>query len=71
MAYSTQKDFFHVPFMDEHVDFVCRPDCAKLKRYNSIIADSAWALDDKKQSKYLYDLVLCETPVSANAADFF
>ncbi|KAL9873084.1 uncharacterized protein ACN427_014059 isoform 2-T3 [Glossina fuscipes fuscipes] len=62
MAYSTQKDFFHVPFMDEHLEFACRPDCVKLKRYNSIIADSAWALDDKKQSKYLYDLVLCETP---------
>uniref|UniRef100_A0A1A9WSD0 Uncharacterized protein n=1 Tax=Glossina brevipalpis TaxID=37001 RepID=A0A1A9WSD0_9MUSC len=62
MAYSTQKDFFHVPFMDEHVEFVCRSDCVKLKRYSSIIDDSAWALDDKKQSKYLYDLVLCETP---------
>lgn len=64
MAFSTQKDFFHVPFMNEDVEYECKRACVKLKTYESTVDDRSWAIDDQKQSRFLSDLVTCQTPVS-------
>uniref|UniRef100_W8AVL9 Uncharacterized protein n=1 Tax=Ceratitis capitata TaxID=7213 RepID=W8AVL9_CERCA len=63
MAYSTQKEFFHVPFMNETVDYECLKACVKLKTYQSTIDDRSWAMDESLQSRFLSDLITCQTPV--------
>ncbi|XP_036346540.1 keratin, type I cytoskeletal 10-like [Rhagoletis pomonella] len=63
MAFSTQKEFFHVPFMNETVDYECRRACVKLKTYQSTTDDRSWAMDESLQSRFLSDLVTCQTPV--------
>ncbi|XP_073840944.1 uncharacterized protein [Musca autumnalis] len=65
MAFSTQKDFFHVPFMNELPDYECKKACVKLKSYESSLDYRSWARDKTKQSKFLQDLVACELPVGA------
>ncbi|XP_023303228.2 myosin-11 [Lucilia cuprina] len=65
MAFSTQKDFFHVPFMNESPDLGCKKACVKLKSYESTIDDRSWANDEAKQSKFLSDLVTCQYPAAA------
>jgi len=62
MAFSTQKDFFNVPFLDETVEFECVDHCLKIKTYGSTFDDRSWAAGDTQQSKFLYDLVNCLTP---------
>lgn len=65
MAFSTQKDFFYVPFMNENVENKgCKKACVKLKSYESTIDDRSWASDETKQSKFLSDLVTCQYPVN-------
>lgn len=71
MAFSTQKDFFHVPFMNENVEYGCKKACVKLKSYDSSIDDRSWAINEKKQSKFLIDLVACQLPVSSFFFFFF
>ncbi|XP_050319584.1 uncharacterized protein LOC126752642 isoform X5 [Bactrocera neohumeralis] len=63
MAFSTQKEFFHVPFMNETVDYECRKACVKLKTYQSTIDHRSWAMDESLQSRFLSDLITCQTPV--------
>ncbi|XP_053969628.1 uncharacterized protein LOC128871694 [Anastrepha ludens] len=63
MAFSTQKEFFHVPFMNESVEYECRKACVKLKTYQSTIDDRSWAMDESLQSRFLSDLVTCQSPV--------
>ncbi|KRF78821.1 uncharacterized protein [Drosophila virilis] len=62
MAYSTQKVFFHVPFMNETLEFYCQDPCVKLKSYPSTIDDRSWAASDDKKSRFVSDLVSCNTP---------
>ncbi|XP_037824565.1 myosin-4-like [Lucilia sericata] len=64
MAFSTQKDFFHVPFMNESPELGCKKACVKLKSYESTIDDRSWASDEAKQSKFLSDLVTCQYPTA-------
>ncbi|XP_061401196.1 centrosomal protein of 112 kDa, partial [Musca vetustissima] len=64
MAFSTQKDFFHVPFMNETAELECKKACVKLKSYESSLDYRSWARDKTKQSKFLEDLVTCQLPVS-------
>lgn len=66
MAFSTQKDFFHVPFMNQTMEYECRRACVKLKSYESTIDDRSWAMDEAEPSRFLYDLVKCNTPVSVH-----
>ncbi|XP_067615119.1 uncharacterized protein [Eurosta solidaginis] len=63
MAFSTQKEFFHVPFMNETVDYECRRACVKLKSYQSTDDGRSWAMDETLQSRFLSDLITCQTPV--------
>ncbi|XP_028894772.1 keratin, type I cytoskeletal 9 isoform X4 [Zeugodacus cucurbitae] len=63
MAFSTQKEFFHVPFMNETVDYECRKACVKLKTYQSTIDHRSWAMDESLQSRFLSDLINCQSPV--------
>lgn len=63
MAFSTQQDFFHVPFMNETVAYACKPACVKLKSYESSLDYRSWSSDRAKQSKFLSDLVTCQIPV--------
>lgn len=63
MAFSTQKDFFNVPFMNESIESDCIKACVKLKSYESTIDNRSWASDEEKQSKFLSDLVTCQYPV--------
>ncbi|KAM7360835.1 uncharacterized protein ACRADG_008034 [Cochliomyia hominivorax] len=69
MAYSTQKDFFHVPFMNENVELTCPKACAKIKSYESTIDDRAWATDEAEQSKFLSDLATCQFPVRCGSGE--
>ncbi|KAH8276872.1 hypothetical protein KR026_002029 [Drosophila bipectinata] len=59
MAFSTQKNFFHVPFGNENVDFECIDACVKLKSYPSTIDDRSWAADDSAKSQFVAELVAC------------
>ncbi|XP_005178099.1 uncharacterized protein LOC101900072 [Musca domestica] len=63
MAFSTQKDFFPVSFMNEMPENECKKACVKLKTYESSLDYRSWARDQTKQSKYLEDLVACKLPV--------
>lgn len=63
MAFSTQKIFFHVPFMNETYRFECKNPCVKLKRYASSSDERAWSANDTRKSKFLVDLVACHTPI--------
>ncbi|XP_017847963.1 keratin, type II cytoskeletal 5 isoform X2 [Drosophila busckii] len=65
MAFSTQKEFFHVPFMNESVEYECQEVCVKLKSYPSTFDDRAWAADDEKKSRFVSDLVSCNAPLTA------
>ncbi|KAL9889576.1 uncharacterized protein ACN427_008880 [Glossina fuscipes fuscipes] len=60
MAFSTQKDFFSIPFMGEKFEEDCKKSCVKLKSYESTADERAWATDEKVQSRYLTDLLTCE-----------
>ncbi|XP_075145672.1 uncharacterized protein LOC142220421 isoform X1 [Haematobia irritans] len=62
MAFSTQKDFFHIPFLSESVEYECQPACVKLKSYESSIDYRSWSSNKKKQSKFLSDLITCQLP---------
>lgn len=64
MAFSTQKEFFHMPFMNETPKYECKTDCVKLKSYNSTADDRAWAADATQQSNFLRDLITCRLLVS-------
>lgn len=57
MAFSTQKDYFYVPFMNEGVSEGSDGTKVKLKSYDSTTDERAWALDIQKQSNFLSDLV--------------
>lgn len=59
MAYSTQKNFFHVPFGSDGVEFECIDACVKLKSYPSTIDDRSWAADEDVKSQFVADLVAC------------
>ncbi|XP_030370586.1 keratin, type II cytoskeletal 2 oral isoform X2 [Scaptodrosophila lebanonensis] len=59
MAFSTQKEFFHVPFMNETYEFECQEACVKLKSYPSTVDDRSWAADEDKKSRFVADLVAC------------
>ncbi|EDW78200.1 uncharacterized protein Dwil_GK18633 [Drosophila willistoni] len=61
MAFSTQKEFFDVPFMNKSYDFTCQEVCVKLKSYPSTIDDRSWAADNDKKSRFVADLVACNT----------
>uniref|UniRef100_A0A1A9VVW9 Uncharacterized protein n=1 Tax=Glossina austeni TaxID=7395 RepID=A0A1A9VVW9_GLOAU len=60
MAFSTQKDFFSIPLMDEKFEEDCKKSCVRLKSYESTADERAWARDEKVQSRYLTDLLACE-----------
>ncbi|XP_068149417.1 LOW QUALITY PROTEIN: protein Hook homolog 3-like [Drosophila tropicalis] len=64
MAFSTQKEFFDVPFMNKSDDFTCQEVCVKLKSYPSTIDDRSWAADIDKKSRFVADLVACNIPIA-------
>ncbi|KAH8402813.1 hypothetical protein KR009_001467, partial [Drosophila setifemur] len=72
MAFSTQKEFFHIPFMNE--PYECKDSCVKLKSYPSSVDDRSWSSNQDKKSRFVADLVACNTPILArreeNSADF-
>lgn len=49
--------------MNETVDYECRKACVKLKTYQSTIDHRSWAMDESLQSRFLSDLITCQTPV--------
>lgn len=59
MAYSTQKNFFHVPFGTDNVEYECIDACVKLKSYPSTIDDRSWSADEDIKSQFVADLVAC------------
>lgn len=63
MAFSTQKEFFHVPFMNEVEEFDCLESCVKLKSYPSNIDDRSWSASQEKKSRFVADLIACNSPV--------
>ncbi|EDW98032.1 uncharacterized protein LOC6537779 [Drosophila yakuba] len=63
MAFSTQKEFFHVPFSNETYEFECVDACVKLKRYPSTIDDRSWSANEDKKSQFVADLVACNSPI--------
>nr|ACE79729.1 coiled-coil Y protein [Drosophila grimshawi] len=69
MAFSTQKEFFHVPFMSELPDFNCPKVCVKLKSYPSTVDDRSWAADEDKKSRFVADLVSCNIPLNLQNDD--
>ncbi|XP_016938157.3 uncharacterized protein [Drosophila suzukii] len=63
MAFSTQKEFFHVPFSNETYEFECIDSCVKLKSYPSTIDDRSWSANEDKKSQFVADLVACNSPI--------
>ncbi|XP_017035873.1 sarcolemmal membrane-associated protein [Drosophila kikkawai] len=63
MAYSTQREFFHVPFRNETYEFECSEECVKLKTYPSTVDDRSWSANEDRKSQFVADLVACNTPV--------
>ncbi|KAH8306069.1 hypothetical protein KR018_000139, partial [Drosophila ironensis] len=61
MAFSTQKSFFHVPFKNEELEFECYDPCIRLKTYPSTTDDRCWAADEEQKSRFVADLVACNT----------
>ncbi|XP_041447530.1 coiled-coil domain-containing protein 6 [Drosophila obscura] len=60
MAFSTQKEFFHVPFKNETIASRDCPDaCVKLKSYPSTIDDRSWSANEKQKSRFVAELVAC------------
>lgn len=72
MAYSTQKDFFYVPYMSESVgEGDGEGTKVKLKSYDSTADERAWSSDVQKQSNFLHDLVSGMTVVSTFNCIFY
>lgn len=65
MAYSTQKDFFYVPYMNESMEEDGEGSNVKMKSYEAAMDERSWAMDDQKKSNFLHDLVSGFTVVSA------
>ncbi|EDW82919.2 uncharacterized protein Dwil_GK23613 [Drosophila willistoni] len=63
MAFSTQKEFYYVPFMNQSYDSECQEVCVKLKSYHSTVDDRSWAADVHKKSRFVADLIACNTPI--------
>lgn len=63
MAYSTQINFFHIPFMNEDEEQCACEKCVKLKKYESSFDDRSWASDSNKKSRFIVDLVSCNFPI--------
>jgi len=63
MAFSTQKEFFHVPFSNETYEFECIDSCVKLKSYPSTIDDRSWSANEDKKSQFVAGLVACNSPI--------
>ncbi|XP_017131566.1 uncharacterized protein LOC108148821 [Drosophila elegans] len=63
MAFSTQKEFFHVPFSNETYEFECIDACVKLKSYPSTIDDRSWSASEDRKSQFVADLVACNSPI--------
>ncbi|XP_034664367.1 uncharacterized protein LOC117898815 isoform X1 [Drosophila subobscura] len=60
MAFSTQKEFFHVPFKNAPAPGRdCPEACVKLKSYPSTIDDRSWSASENKKSRFVADLVAC------------
>ncbi|KAH8288517.1 hypothetical protein KR054_004380 [Drosophila jambulina] len=66
MAFSTQREFFHVPFKNETLEFECVDACVKLKTYPSTVDDRSWSANDDRKSQFVADLVACNTVKSAS-----
>ncbi|KAH8243342.1 hypothetical protein KR032_006620 [Drosophila birchii] len=67
MAYSTQREFFHVPFRNESYDFECVEACVKLKTYPSTVDDRSWSANEDRKSQFVADLVACNSPVKSSS----
>ncbi|XP_017058335.1 uncharacterized protein LOC108099360 [Drosophila ficusphila] len=63
MAFSTQKEFFHVPFSNETYEFECVDACVKLKSYPSTVDDRSWSATEDRKSQFVADLVACNSPI--------
>ncbi|XP_013116401.2 putative leucine-rich repeat-containing protein DDB_G0290503 [Stomoxys calcitrans] len=63
MAFSTQMEFFHVPFMHEEPEYKCKTACVQLKSYDSCKDNRSWSRDKRKRSQFLSDLVTCQLPM--------
>ncbi|KAH8367443.1 hypothetical protein KR200_005524 [Drosophila serrata] len=66
MAFSTQREFFHVPFKNETYEFECVDACVKLKTYPSTVDDRSWSANEDRKSQFVADLVACNTPVKSS-----
>ncbi|XP_016983066.1 uncharacterized protein LOC108047416 [Drosophila rhopaloa] len=69
MAFSTQKEFFHVPFSNETYEFECVDACVKLKSYPSTIDDRSWSANEDKKSQFVADLVACNSPIKKDRGE--
>ncbi|XP_070855035.1 uncharacterized protein [Drosophila suzukii] len=59
MAFSTQKEFFHIPFINGSYDLDCRRVCVNLKTYPSTVDDRCWSANEEKKSRFVVDMVAC------------
>ncbi|XP_052858271.1 uncharacterized protein LOC128266036 [Drosophila gunungcola] len=57
MAFSTQKEFFHVHFMNDINE--CPEKCLNLKTYPSTTNYRCWSGNEEKKSRFVADLVAC------------
>jgi hypothetical protein len=58
MAFSTQKDFLKIGFLNQNVNpAIKKRSDAVLKNYESCTDSRAWALDEESRSNYLADIV--------------
>ncbi|XP_033172773.1 golgin subfamily A member 5-like [Drosophila mauritiana] len=62
MAFSTQKEFFHIPYINENYELNCTGVCVNLKTYPSSIDDRSWSENEEKKSRFVSDLVACNNP---------
>nr|NP_001303589.1 Coiled-Coils Y [Drosophila melanogaster]ALI51689.1 Coiled-Coils Y [Drosophila melanogaster] len=63
MAFSTQKEFFHIPYINESYELNCTGVCVNLKTYPSSIDDRSWSENEEKKSRFVADLVACNNPI--------
>lgn len=58
-----------MPFMNESLEFECQEVCVKLKTYPSTFDDRSWAANEDKKSRFVSDLVSCNTPMYRRGQD--
>ncbi|EDW38814.1 GL13750 [Drosophila persimilis] len=64
MAFSTQKEFFHVPFKNTTTPNRECQTCVKLKSYPSTIDDRSWSANENQKSRFVAELVACNVPAN-------